>query len=330
VTQVRHHAVAVPATTANLGPGFDAFGLALGERSLDGSGVARLTVRSVPRASQAERLTTVGEGEGEVSTGDDNLVWRSLVTFCEHHGVPVPDVALRARNRIPLERGLGSSSAAIVAGLVLGRALTEVVVGDRELLGLASSIEGHPDNVGPALLGGLVACATDDDGHLVVRRINPAPSLRPVVLVPGTRQATTSARAVLPEQLPRAEVTVQAARAGHVLAALTGVWPAAVGLAGDRLHEPARFAAMPATGAVVDALRDAGVHAWLSGAGPSVAAVVPASAQASAAGLVEVAEAHGFVVHELTVDLAGAFACPDDGCGLSGSGNCVQCPRRRV
>lgn len=330
MTQVRHHAVAVPATTANLGPGFDAFGLALAEPVTGGAGVARLVVRSVPRGSQAERVVTAGEGAGEVPTDDGNLVWRSLVRFCEHHDVPVPDVALQADNRIPLERGLGSSSGAIVAGLVLGRALTDVVIGDRDLLGLANSIEGHPDNVGPALLGGLVACAVDDDGHLVVRRVNPAPALRPVVLVPATRQATTSARAVLPEQLPRADVAVQAARAGHVLTALTGVWPAAVGLAGDRLHEPARFAAMPATGAVVTELRRAGIHAWLSGAGPSVAAVVTGHPADTSAALADVASRHGFVVHHLAMDLAGAVVCPDDGCGLAGAGNCVQCPRRRV
>ena len=209
-------------------------------------------VRSVGRETQAERVAVVGgEGAGEVPTGDDNLVWRSVVAFCEAHDVAVPDVAVRASSTIPLERGLGSSSAAIVAGLVLGRSLTEVTIGDRDLVALASELEGHPDNVAPALLGGLVACGTDDDGEVVVRRVNPAPTLRPVALVPATRQATSAARAVLPDSLPRADVAEQAARAGHVLAALAGVWPAAATLAGDRLHEPARFAAMPATGAAV-------------------------------------------------------------------------------
>jgi homoserine kinase len=329
VTDVRHHAVAVPATTANLGPGFDAFGLALADRSLEGPRVAQLVARSVPRSAQAERVVSLGEGAGELSTGDDNLIWRSVVRFCEHHDAPVPDVALRVVNHIPLERGLGSSSAAIVAGLSLGRALTEVVVGDREVVALATSIEGHPDNVAPAVLGGLVASATADDGELVVRRINPAPSLRPVVLVPVNRQATTSARAVLPTHIPRGDATLQAARAGHVLVALTGAWPASVGLAGDRLHEPARFAAMPATGAVVHALRAAGVHAWLSGAGPSVAAV-RTGADHGALDLAEVAREHGFEVHDLAVDLAGAVACPEDGCAIAGTGDCVQCPRRRV
>jgi homoserine kinase len=328
VTSAPHHAVAVPATTANLGPGFDAFGLALTDRTVDGPGVARLVVRSLPSDAQDQRVVTLGEGAGEVAVDDDNLIWRSLVRFCAHHEVAVPDVALRVDNRIPLERGLGSSSAAIVAGLTLGRALTGTVVGDRDLVGLASEIEGHPDNVAPALLGGLVAAATDDDGGLVVRRINPAPSLRPVVLVPVTRQATTSARTVLPERVSHADATVQAARAGHVLVALTGLWPASVGLIGDRLHEPARFAAMPATGAMVAALRDAGVHAWLSGAGPAVAAVLTGRGRDQQ--VTALARGHGFEVHHLAVDLAGAVACPEGGCAFSGGGGCVQCPRRRV
>jgi homoserine kinase len=171
----------------------------------------------VPRASQPERVATSGEGADELASGDDNLVWRALVAFCGWSDLPVPDVGLWADNRVPLERGLGSSSAAIVAGLVLGRALTAAAVGDRDLVRLATELEGHPDNVAAALLGGLVVCATDPAGELVVRRVNPAPSLRPVVLVPTVRQATSGARAVLPETLSRADAAQQAARAGHVL-----------------------------------------------------------------------------------------------------------------
>jgi homoserine kinase len=336
-TATRHHAVSVPATTANLGPGFDAYGLALRDPRVgtgDDRGVASLVVRSVPRGSQDERVVCAGEGVGEVATGDDNLVWRSLVAFCEHHDVPVPDVALRTDNGIPLERGLGSSSAAIVAGLTLARALTaevvDVPVGDLDVVGLADRLEGHPDNVAPAVLGGLVACATDADGGLVVRRVNPAPTLRPAVLVPTNRQATTSARAVLPDALPRREVAIQAARSGHVLAALSGVWPVAVGATGDLLHEPARFAAMPASGEVVRQLRASGVHAWLSGAGPSVAVALDGPGEGKAGDVGAIAADNGFTVHRLEVDLAGALPCPDDGCGLSGAGDCVRCPRRRV
>src|SRR5690606_24892934 len=131
-----------------------------------------------------------------------------------------------------------------------------------------------PDNVAPAVLGGLVACAVADDGSLVVRRVNPAPALQPLVLVPPQRLATVTARAVVPDQLATREVVVQAARAGHVLAGLAGTWPLDARLAGDRLHEPPRLDAMPASREVIGQLRSLGVHSWLSGAGPSVAAVI--------------------------------------------------------
>jgi homoserine kinase len=321
VSDVRHHHVQVPATTANLGPGFDAFGLAL---------TRYLAVRSMAAAADRPRVTVRGEGAGELTGGEDNLIWRSFVTACDDLGAPVPDVAFEAVNDVPLERGLGSSSAAIVAGVVLARALTGAAVADDDLVVLADAIEGHPDNVAPALLGGLVACARRDDGSLVVRRRNPAPHLRPVVLVPTSRQATTSARAVLPPSLPAAAVAGQAARAGHVLAGLTGAWPVDPGLAGDLLHEPPRFEAMGPTGAVVRDLRDRGIHAWLSGAGPSVAALVAAADTSLVDVVRQVADAHGFTPDELRVDLGGALACPDDGCAIAGVGGCVQCPRQRV
>jgi homoserine kinase len=321
VPEVRHHTVRVPATSANLGPGFDAFGVALDRH---------LVVRSRDRATGVDRVTTTGEGADEVATGDDNLIWRSFVAFCAAEGVATPDVAMVVANALPLERGLGSSSAAIVAGLTLGRAITGVAVADQRLVELADALEGHPDNVAPAVLGGLVACARRDDGSLVVRHRPPAPHLRPVVLVPGTRQSTAAARAALPTSLPCADVATQAARAGHVLAGLTGAWPVDPGLAGDLLHEPARFAVMPASGRVVHALRSAGLHAWLSGAGPSVAAAVPAVDTSAMAVVDEVAADHGFRAWPVGFDRSGAVACPDDGCAFSGAPTCVQCPRHAV
>lgn len=321
MTAAVHHAVRVPATTANLGPGFDAFGLALDRH---------LCVRSREARRGAARVELHGAGAGELSGGDDNLLWRSLVAFCDRHGVGVPDVGLVAHSEVPLERGLGSSSAAVVAGLVLGRALTRVATGDRELIALAADIEGHPDNVAPALLGGLVACARDEDERLVVRRISPAPARRPLVLVPEARQLTVEARAALPASLPHGQAATQAARAGHVLVGLTGAWPVAGGAATDLLHEPARLAAMPATGRVVAALRAAGVHAWLSGAGPSVALLAPRLDDGSRDLARRVGAEEGFALVEAEVGLAGAIACPEGGCGFAGGSECVQCPRRRV
>jgi homoserine kinase len=321
VPDVRHHTVQVPATSANLGPGFDAFGVAL---------TRYLVVASVPRGQQTERVRTSGEGADELDPGDDNLLWRALVAFCEAHDLPVPDVALRAHNDLPLERGLGSSSAAIVAGLVLGRALTGARVGDPALVALADRLEGHPDNVAPAVLGGLVACTRDDAGELVLRRRNPAPHLRPVVFVPSSRQATTAARAALPGSLSRDDAVTQASRAAHVLAGLTGAWPVDPSVAGDLLHEPPRLRAMAASGALVTELRSQGAHAWLSGAGPTVAALFDAVDRAALAPARGAAAALGFTTHEVGFDLAGVLACPDDGCAISGVRGCVQCPRQRV
>lgn len=318
---VRHHRVQVPATSANLGPGFDAFGLAVDRY---------LAVRSLPRLAGEPRVRILGAGAAGLPTGDDNLIWRSLVGFCDTYDLPVPNVALATTTQIPVERGMGSSSAAIVAGVVLGRALTDAEVGDRELVRLVDAIEGHPDNVAPALLGGVVACARGDDGQLVIRRRNPAPHLRPVLLVPDTRQGTDSARAVLPDTFDRAEVVTQAARAGHVLSGLLGAWPVAPAASGDRLHEPTRLAMMPGSSAVVSELRSAGVHAWLSGAGPSVAGVLTDGDQATLDTVRRVGADHGFVVESCRFELSGALACPEDGCALAGSGGCVQCPAQRV
>ena len=316
-----HHAVRVPATTANLGPGFDALGLALDRY---------LAVRSCARDRAGTRVECLGEGAGEIGGGDDNLVWRALTAFCEHHGVPVPNVGLVANSEVPLERGMGSSSAAIVAGLVLARSLTGVEVGDHELVTLADELEGHPDNVAPALLGGLVACARGQDGTLVARRVNPAPGLRPLVLVPELRQLTSEARSVLPALLPRADAAAQAARAAHVLAGMTGTWPVAPSVAVDLIHEPARLEVMEPTARVLTSLREAGVQAWLSGAGPSVGLMAPRRDTGVAALAQQVGAHEGFRLLEVDVDLAGAISCPEGACGVAGGSDCVQCPRRRV
>jgi homoserine kinase len=316
----RHHTVRVPATSANLGPGFDALGLALDHY---------LVVASRPRDEQDERVRTVGEGAGELATDDDNLIWRSLVACCESFDLPVPDVSLRVVNEIPTERGLGSSSAAIVAGVSLARALAGAPIGDLELVGLAHRLEGHPDNVAPAVLGGFVACTLDEEGALVVRRVNPWPALRPILLVPPQRQRTDAARTVLPASLVREDVALQASRAAHVVGGMLGAWTVDAGAVGDRLHEPARAEVMGPSAEVLATLRAAGIHAWLSGAGPTVVALCPAGRRALPDAVVDHVAAAGFEARPARVELSGAFACPDGGCGLGG-GRCVQCPRHAV
>jgi homoserine kinase len=201
------------------------------------------------------------------------------------------------------------------------------MVGDLDLVRMATDIEGHPDNVAPAVLGGLVACAQADDGDLILRRAQPAEATV-VIAIPANRQNTDEARAALPDALTRPDVATQAARAAHVTPGLLGVWPVDPRVAGDLLHEPARFTAMPASGGLVQAMRDDGIHAWLSGAGPSVAAV---AADGDATAHIQArAREHGFDVAVLRWDLAGTIACHDGGCAFAGSGGCAACPRTRL
>lgn len=316
----RGFAVRVPATSANLGAGFDAFGIAV---------TRYLYVATLDHQPGAPRVRSSGEGAGEFSTGDDNLIWRSFVAFCDHHAVPVPPTGFAVANEIPAQRGLGSSSAAIVAGLSLARAVTDIPVSQTEMASLAHAIEGHPDNVGPALLGGFVACVESDDRRLIVRRVNPTPSLRPVMFVPATRQPTDQARAQLSNWVAQADAIDQLARAGHTVGAMIGAWEIDHAAVGDRLHEPARSTHMPSTGGLLKQLRDQGVHAWLSGAGPSIMAMLP-DAGPGYEDLAQLAAAVGFQASPINVDLAGAMVCTRGGCGYAGGTDCVQCPWMRV
>jgi len=256
--------VRVPASSANLGPGYDAFAVAVD---------VHLLAWTTPRGEQ--RVVAEGDGADELPGDDGNLVWRALVAYCDRVGVAVPDVSLRTVNRIPLERGMGSSAAAAVAGAALGRALAQrsgaaQPAGDQVLIDVASELEGHADNAAAAVLGGLVVC---HDG--VARRLEPSDVLRPLLCVPSTRSSTAAARALLPDRIPLADAAANGARAAIVLAGLAGAmaWdPAAMR---DVLHEPPRLAAMADSGALVTRLREHGIAACLSGAGPSVLAVVP-------------------------------------------------------
>jgi homoserine kinase len=315
-----HHTVQVPATSANLGAGFDAFGLALD---------LHLAARTVDRSADGPRVTNRGLGADGLPTDDTNLVWRSFRDACGALGHDVPEVALEVTNRIPLERGLGSSSAAIVAGIVLARAVTGARAGEPELVELAASIEGHPDNVAPAILGGLVAGARGPSGF-VVRRINPLPGHVALAFVPAVAQSTEASRATLPGALSREDVVDQVARAGHVLVGLTGAWSIDPMLVGDRLHEPVRTDALPDGGALLDGLRTDGLTAWLSGSGPVVVALVREGDDAALARARRRAADAGAELLVLALDRLGALACPDGGCALSGVGGCAQCPRERL
>ncbi len=270
MTPMRFHpgwvTVVVPATSANLGPGFDSLGLAL---LLEDEVSARVT-------DDGFHVEVVGEGAGEMPTGEDHLVIATMLRAFNVLGADRPaGLELRCTNRIPHARGLGSSSAAIVAGISLAQAL---VVGaapglsDAAVLRLASHIEGHPDNVAPCLLGGLTIAWLEKRGARAVR-IEPAPGLHPTVFIPTTRSSTAEARAALPSSVPHADAAFNAARAALLVHALTVEPSLLFAATEDRLHQPYRAPGMPETAALLNDLRQAGVPAFVSGAGPSVLAL---------------------------------------------------------
>jgi homoserine kinase len=260
--------VSVPATSANLGPGFDALGLAL-----------TLTDRVSAETTRGGFAVSVrGEGAGEVPDGEQHLIIATMLRTYDELGVKRPKgLRLTCVNRIPHARGLGSSSAAIVAGLLLTRALVpKRAFDDAAVLRLAAAIEGHPDNVAPCLLGGFTIAWTAADGaHAVRRRL--APGIRPVVFVPSERGLTAVARAALPSHVPHGDAAYNAARAALLVHALTAAPELLLEATDDRLHQPYRAPGMPATAALVADLRRRGVAAFVSGAGPAVLALATAA-----------------------------------------------------
>jgi homoserine kinase len=261
---VRVH-VRVPATTANLGPGFDALGLALG-------------LHNEVTAAEADTVTVAieGEGAGRLPVGADNVVARGVRQAYEAAGRPFKGVALACVNRVPAARGLGSSAAAWVGGLVAGNTLLGRPLSREALLALAARAEGHPDNVAAALMGGLTVSCTLADGHIAAVTLPVPRAVRWVVLVPETTSSTAEARAVLPASVPRGDAVFNVQRVSLLLAALQSERVDLLAAAlDDRLHQPYRLALFPWMPAVVEAARAAGaLGCVLSGAGPSLLAAV--------------------------------------------------------
>lgn len=258
--------VRVPATSANLGPGFDALGLALGLYD---------DVAAEVVATGGVRVAVTGQGAGELPADDRHLVVRAMRETFDLLGGQPAGLAVECVNRIPQARGLGSSSAAIVAGVLLARAL---VVGGAErlddagVLRLTAGIEGHPDNVAPCLLGGFTVAWTEPAGARAVS-LAPAAGVHPTVFVPAQRGLTATARAALPGSVPHADAALSAGRAALLVHALTAEPALLLPATEDRLHQHYRAEGMPATYALVTALREAGVAAVVSGAGPTVLAL---------------------------------------------------------
>lgn len=253
--------VKVPATTANLGPGFDALGLAL-------------TLWNEAEFSVAERfsITIKGEGAGKLPRDESNPIVDAAKQVFDLAGEPFPALEIACLNRIPLGSGLGSSSAAMLTGLLGANALLGQPFSNDEILKIATANEGHPDNVAPALLGGLVASTLN--GEMVFSRKLPVKALSATVVLPDFDFPTKQARAVLPAQVVRGDAIYNISRAVLVVEALKSGDLALLGeVMSDKLHQPYRLPLIPGAQAAMDAARAAGAAAVaLSGAGPSLVA----------------------------------------------------------
>jgi homoserine kinase len=251
--------VRVPATSANLGPGFDCFGLAL-----DLANVFALETEAEPGISWE------GEGASELPIDGSDMVSRAMALVAHESGRALPAHRLHAVNAIPLERGLGSSSCAAVAGVMLGAHLFDLP--ERSdlswLLRLATRLEGHPDNAAAAICGGFTLAPQEGD----VVRLDPHPSLRPVLLIPDARLSTAEARKALASLIPRQDAVYNVSHAALMVVALTQR-PDLLALAmRDRLHQDARLALVPAVRDVFEAIASTGVPVAVSGAGPTLLA----------------------------------------------------------
>jgi len=297
---VRVH-VRVPATSANLGAGFDALGLAL-------------ALYNEVTATEADGVTVAleGQGSGRLPTGGDNVVARGVRQAYDAAARPFKGVALTCVNRIPSARGLGSSAAAWVGGLLAGNALLGGPLSREALLALAARAEGHPDNAAAALYGGLTVSCALGDGRIATVSLPVPGTLRWIVLVPETTSSTADARAVLPDSVPRGDAVFNVQRVSLLLAGLqSGRVDVLAAALDDRLHQPYRRRFFPWMTAVIDAARAAGaLGGVLSGAGPSVLAAVSGDADAVARAMEGALAAAGLRgrAHTLAVDTEGAVS----------------------
>lgn len=287
--------VSVPATSANLGPGYDALGLALEIRD---QVTAQLT---------GDNLITVvvsGEGAGKLPTDATHLVAKTIIDACKAFGTEVSGLRVECKNAIPQGRGLGSSAGAIVAGLVLASELTYARASEDELLQMANAIEGHPDNVAACLLGAMTIAWLEDDGKANSVSMNVHPDVSPVLGIPETELDTHKARGLIPESIPHVDAAFNAGRSALLVAAMIGDPDFLLEATEDKLHQPFRAQAYSESMALVEQLRAAEIAACISGAGPTVIALSTVEQVAQA---IEIIAKSGFTAVPVAVSDQGAI-----------------------
>lgn len=293
--------VRVPATSANLGPGFDTLGIAL----------AYADELTVTTGAPGVRVRVHGVGEGEVPTDETNLVARSAAYVFERLGRALPGIDIEAHNRIPHGRGMGSSGSAIVAGVMLAAGLLAddpdpVNLTDDQLLRFATELEGHPDNVAPALFGGLTIAWVNSENEPRYKQLSVHRGVSPLVLVPDFTMSTELARSLQPKHVPHEDAVFNVSRSALLIAALTQSPELLFEATEDRLHQNYRGGAMPATRDLIQTLRAAGHAAVVSGAGPSVLVLAGDPGERIAAAALAEAQPGGWTAHFLAVDIKGA------------------------
>jgi homoserine kinase len=294
--------VRAPATSANLGPAFDAAGIALDWWD-------ELEVRPAP----VDAIQVGGEQAELLGTGRDNLVAVAMRRLATAAGAELPPLHLSIVKGFPLGRGFGSSAAAVVLGLVAARELVAPGLPEAELLALACELEGHPDNATPCLHGG-ATLAWVEDGRPRWRAVPVHPDLVAVALVAPEAMATSEARRLLPERVPFGVAAHTGARAAMLPLALAGDAELLLPATEDLLHQPERLASSPDAAALLERLRGSGHAAFLSGAGPSLLVLCPRpaaeGAMADAEAAVAAAGAEGWRIRRLELARAGALAAP--------------------
>ncbi|WP_027340813.1 homoserine kinase [Halonatronum saccharophilum] len=253
--------VEVPATTANLGPGFDTLGMSLELYN-------EVVVEEIDSGLDIEVL---GYGSDELERDKNNLVYKVMTEVFSKLSYEPKGLRIKLNNRIPLARGLGSSAAAIVGGLVAANRLTGDRLSQRELLNLATKIEGHPDNVAPALLGGVVISTLKDE-EVIYKKV-PVPELKVVVCIPDYQLSTKRSREVLPKKVEFKDAVFNISRTGLLISALlTEDYELISEALDDRLHQPYRQNLVPGLKEIIEKLSRKALGVTLSGSGPTVVA----------------------------------------------------------
>jgi homoserine kinase len=250
----------VPASSANLGPGFDAMGLALG-----------IYLECHFRQSGQLSILVEGRDAEAISTGEDNLIWQTALAVARDMRMTMPPIELQIRNEIPIGKGLGSSAAALAAGVIIADSLLGLRWKPQRILDEAARLEGHPDNVAACILGSVVASAIDSGGVARTVRVSMPPQFGVGVVVPDFVLPTSHARSVLPDCYPRSDAIFNVQRAALLMAAIaTGSVSAFPAALEDKFHQPYRAALVPGLDDILKLRAPGMLGCALSGAGPSI------------------------------------------------------------